>query len=98
MMTESPGRLSTPFSFGTDFENIPLTKQTFEAVIPHSWRCPIESNGGYRALRGAEGSIAVTRLAPSASSPVTSPIFEVFAKNRALFLVVGTITLERNTK
>jgi hypothetical protein len=32
------GRLSTPFSFETDFENIPLIKQTFEAAIPHSWR------------------------------------------------------------
>jgi hypothetical protein len=31
------GRLSTPFSFETDFENIPLIKQTFEAAMPHSW-------------------------------------------------------------
>jgi hypothetical protein len=31
-------RLSTPFSFETDFENILLIKQTFEAAIPHSWR------------------------------------------------------------
>jgi hypothetical protein len=32
------GRLSTLFSFETDFENIPLIKQTFEAAIPQSWR------------------------------------------------------------
>jgi hypothetical protein len=32
------GPLSTPFPFETDFENIPLIKQTFEAAMPHSWR------------------------------------------------------------
>jgi hypothetical protein len=32
------GRLSTPFSFQADFENIPLIKKTFEAAVPHSWR------------------------------------------------------------
>jgi hypothetical protein len=31
-------RLATPFSFETDFENIPLIKETFQAAIPHSWR------------------------------------------------------------
>jgi hypothetical protein len=30
-------RLGTPFSFETDFEDIPLLKQTFEAVIASSW-------------------------------------------------------------
>lgn len=31
-------RLATAFSFETDFENIPLVKQAFEAIIPDSWK------------------------------------------------------------
>ena len=30
-------RLGTPFSFETDFEDIPLLKETFKAVIASSW-------------------------------------------------------------